>query len=93
MPGGRTQPTGEPPLSGSPEQQAGDLAAFADAGCDELLLSYWAREPEALGDRLEAFLQTPRRSLGWETPAALIERGDYAPILAVLVKLADGDYQ
>jgi hypothetical protein len=47
---------------------------------------------EVFGDRFEALLQTPRRSLGWETPAALIERGDYAPVLAVLVKLADGNY-
>jgi alkanesulfonate monooxygenase SsuD/methylene tetrahydromethanopterin reductase-like flavin-dependent oxidoreductase (luciferase family) len=56
MPGGRTEPKGEPPLSGSPEQQAADLVAYADAGCDELLLSLFAREPDALGDRLEAFL-------------------------------------
>ena len=44
------------------------------------------------GDRFEAFLQTPRRSLGWATPAALIERGDYAPVIAVLVKVAEGTY-
>jgi probable F420-dependent oxidoreductase len=56
MPGGRTAPAGEPPLSGSPEQQAADLVAYAEAGCDELLLSLWATQPEALGDRLETFL-------------------------------------
>lgn len=47
---------------------------------------------QVFGDRFEAFLQTPRRSLDWETPAALIERGDYAPVIAVLVKLADGTF-
>lgn len=47
---------------------------------------------EVFGDRFEAFLQTPRRSLGWETPAVLIERGDFAPVIAVLVKLAEGTY-
>jgi hypothetical protein len=47
---------------------------------------------EVFGDRFEAFLQTARRSLDWETPAALIERGDYAPVIAVLVKLADGTF-
>jgi hypothetical protein len=56
MPGGRTEPKGTPPLTGSPEQQAADLVAYSDAGCDELLLSLWATDPAALGDRLEAFL-------------------------------------
>jgi alkanesulfonate monooxygenase SsuD/methylene tetrahydromethanopterin reductase-like flavin-dependent oxidoreductase (luciferase family) len=56
MPGGRSEPEGPAPLSGSPEQQAADLVAYGEAGCDELLLSLWARDPQALGDRLEAFL-------------------------------------
>lgn len=47
---------------------------------------------EVFGEGFETFLQTPRHSLGWETPAALIERGDYAPVIAVLVKLAEGTY-
>jgi probable F420-dependent oxidoreductase len=56
MPGGRTQPEGPALLAGSPDEQAADLRAYAEAGCDELLLSQWARDPQALGDRLEAFL-------------------------------------
>lgn len=47
---------------------------------------------EAYGDGFETFLQTPRCSLGWETPAGLIERGDYEPVIAVLVKTVEGDF-
>ena len=47
---------------------------------------------EAYGDGFETFLQTRRRSLGWETPADLIERGDYEPVIAVLAKSLEGDF-
>ncbi len=47
---------------------------------------------EAYGDGFEAFLQTPRRSLGMECPASLIERGDYEPVIALLVKAIEGDF-
>jgi Protein of unknown function (DUF2384) len=47
---------------------------------------------EVYGDDLEAFLATPRRSLDWETPAALLERGDAERVLEVLVRAADGNF-
>jgi len=44
MPGGRTQPSGERlPLSGSADEQAQDIRAYAEAGLDELMLSTQAR--------------------------------------------------
>lgn len=44
MPGGRTQPGGDrPPLSGTPDEQAADIRAYAEAGLDELMLSLNAR--------------------------------------------------
>ena len=55
MPGGRTTPEGRPPLSGSPEEQAADLQAYADVGLDELMLSVGARTPDDLLARLERF--------------------------------------
>jgi probable F420-dependent oxidoreductase len=54
MPGGRTAPEGSP-LSGSPEEQKADLAAYADAGLDELVLSLPVRSPEQLLDLLGRF--------------------------------------
>lgn len=56
MPGGRTTAQGSP-LSGSLEQQREDLGAYADAGCDELLLSWAARSPDELLERLGTFLR------------------------------------
>ena len=56
MPGGRTAPEGGWRLQGSPEEQANDLQAYAAAGCDELMLSWFARTPNELGDTLEGFL-------------------------------------
>lgn len=48
MPGGRTQPGGARlPLSGSANEQATDIRAYAEAGLDELMLSVSAR---SLGD-------------------------------------------
>lgn len=58
------------------------------AGLEEIV----ALGREVFGDRFEDFLGTPRRSLGWETPATLMERGDYAPVIAVLVTLLDGTF-
>ena len=55
MPGGRTVPEGRSPLTGSAEEQAADLSAYADAGLDELMLSLPARTPEALLDALGTF--------------------------------------
>ena len=44
MPGGRTQPAGDrQPLSGTADEQAGDIRAYAEAGLDELMLSVAAR--------------------------------------------------
>lgn len=47
---------------------------------------------EVYGDDFEAFLQTPRRSLGWETPASLLERGDGRRVLEILMRAANGDF-
>jgi hypothetical protein len=58
MPGGRTAPDGGRwPLTGSIEESAAELAAFAQAGCDEIMLSWGAREVEDLVDRLASFRQ------------------------------------
>ncbi len=44
MPGGRTRPDGARwPLSGTPDEQAEDIRAYAEAGLDELMLSLSAR--------------------------------------------------
>jgi alkanesulfonate monooxygenase SsuD/methylene tetrahydromethanopterin reductase-like flavin-dependent oxidoreductase (luciferase family) len=44
MPGGRTAPDGGNwPLSGTPDEQAADIRAYAEAGLDELMLSLNAR--------------------------------------------------
>ncbi len=47
---------------------------------------------EVYGDGFEAFLETPRRSLAGETPAALIGRGELAPVIAVITKAATSDF-
>jgi hypothetical protein len=47
---------------------------------------------EVYGEDFDRFLATPRGSLHWETPAALMERGDYQPVLAVLIKMLDGTF-
>jgi probable F420-dependent oxidoreductase len=58
MPGGRTQPSGDrPPLSGSAEQQAADVRAYAAAGLDELMLSLPARSVNELVGTLRAFMR------------------------------------
>ncbi|HEX9260186.1 MAG TPA: TIGR03619 family F420-dependent LLM class oxidoreductase [Acidimicrobiales bacterium] len=55
MPGGRTSPGAR--FEGTPDQQASDIQAYAAAGCDELMLSWFARTPDELGDKLEGFLR------------------------------------
>jgi probable F420-dependent oxidoreductase len=52
MPGGRTRPSGGAwPLSGTPDEQAADIRAYAAAGLDELMLSLPARTlPDLLAD-------------------------------------------
>jgi probable F420-dependent oxidoreductase len=55
MPGGRTTPEGRPPLTGSPEEQAADVGAYAEAGVDELMLSLGARTADDLLGLLERF--------------------------------------
>lgn len=47
---------------------------------------------EVYGDGFARFLETPRRSLASETPAALIGRGDFAPVKAVLIQALEGDF-
>ena len=47
---------------------------------------------EVYGDDFEKFLATPRRSLEWESPRALIDRGEFERVLRVLERYADGDF-
>lgn len=56
MPGGRTPPEGGWPLSGTPDEQAADLHAYAEAGLDELMLSLRARSADELLDALGRFV-------------------------------------
>jgi probable F420-dependent oxidoreductase len=56
MPGGRTPPAGGYPLSGSAEEQAADVRAYAHIGVDELLLSLPARTGDDLLDQLGTFM-------------------------------------
>ena len=58
MPGGRTQPGGDiPPLSGTSDEQAADLRAYAEAGLDELMLSLPARTLDELLQQLRRFMR------------------------------------
>ena len=57
MPGGRTAPAGRAALSGTAEEQAEDLRAYAAAGLDELMLSLPARTPDDLLRTLETFVR------------------------------------
>jgi hypothetical protein len=47
---------------------------------------------EVYGDRFAEFVETPRPSLASETPASLIERGDFAPLKTVLIQALEGDF-
>jgi probable F420-dependent oxidoreductase len=58
MPGGRARPGGDrPPLTGTPDEMASDVRAYAEAGVDELMLSLPARSQKELLDRLRAFMR------------------------------------
>jgi hypothetical protein len=58
MPGGRTQPQGDRvPLTGTADEQAADLRAYAEAGLDEFMLSLPARTMEELLGRLRQFMR------------------------------------
>jgi probable F420-dependent oxidoreductase len=58
MPGGRTRPGGGAwPLSGTPEEQAADIRAYAEAGLDELILSLPARSVPELLQQLRRFMR------------------------------------
>jgi alkanesulfonate monooxygenase SsuD/methylene tetrahydromethanopterin reductase-like flavin-dependent oxidoreductase (luciferase family) len=58
MPGGRTRPGGDAwPLSGTPEEQAAEIRAYAAAGLDELMLSLPARSVNELLTSLRSFMR------------------------------------
>ena len=58
MPGGRTQPGGAAwPRSGTSDEQAADLRAYAEAGLDELMLSLPARTLDELLQQLRRFMR------------------------------------
>jgi probable F420-dependent oxidoreductase len=58
MPGGRTRPGGDRlPLSGSADEQAADVRAYAAAGLDELMLSLPARNMDELFTMLRRFMR------------------------------------
>jgi ABC-type phosphate transport system auxiliary subunit len=47
---------------------------------------------EVYGDDFEKFLETRRRSLDWEAPAALLERGENERVMQILMRAANGDF-
>ncbi len=47
---------------------------------------------EVYGEDFEKFLETPRRSLNGETPAALLERGENERVMQILVRAVNGDF-
>jgi probable F420-dependent oxidoreductase len=58
MPGGRTRPSGDrQPLTGSAEEQAADIRAYAEAGVDEFMLSVPARSVNDLVADLRRFMR------------------------------------
>ncbi len=58
MPGGRTRPTGDAwPLSGTADEQAAEMRAYAAAGLDELMLSLPARSLDELLGMLRRFMR------------------------------------
>lgn len=58
MPGGRTAPGGaRPPLTGTAEEQAADVRAYAAGGLDELMLSLPARGQAELLQTLRRFMR------------------------------------
>ena len=58
MPGGRTPPGGpRAPLTGSANDQAADVRAYAQAGVDEMMLSLGARSVDELVQTLRRFMR------------------------------------
>lgn len=58
MPGGRSRPSGDPaPLSGTPDEQAADIRAYAAAGLDELMVQVNARSVNDLVAALRRFMR------------------------------------
>ena len=58
MPGGRTRPGGDrAPLTGTADEQAADIRAYAEAGLDELMLSLPARSQNELVTTLRRFMR------------------------------------
>ncbi|MGE5595036.1 MAG: TIGR03619 family F420-dependent LLM class oxidoreductase, partial [Hyphomicrobiales bacterium] len=88
MPGGRTQPGGDrPPLTGTPDQQAADVRAYAEAGLDELMLSLpartiddcWARSGASCARSLRASEgQLPGTLALWEPRLSSLSSGSSA---------------
>ncbi len=47
---------------------------------------------EVYGDDLPRFMNTPRRSLGWRSPASALMRGEIRDVLGVLAQAAEGQW-
>jgi hypothetical protein len=47
---------------------------------------------EVYGADFERFLATPRRTLGWDTPAARVERGDLQAVVEILLNAVEGHF-
>lgn len=63
MPGGRTTPAGERwPLTGTDAEITADVEAYAEAGVDELLVSWWAPDVPTLISRWRGFLRAATRA-------------------------------
>lgn len=58
----------------------------------DLLARIEALGREVYGDDFETFLATRRRSLDWETPAGLLERGENERVMEILVRALNGDF-
>ncbi len=58
------------PFSGSDAEQQADLAAYAEAGCDELMMSLASRTTDGLLDKLEHFMTKVIRPFQSHDPAA-----------------------
>jgi hypothetical protein len=57
MPGRPGDPGQRAILTGTPDEQAGDVRAYADAGLDELMLSMPWRSLDDLASSLRAFMR------------------------------------
>ena len=82
MPGGRTAPEGDRwPLTGTTEETAADLRAYAEAGCDEIMLSWRAKTVDDLVARLVTFAQEAIPASGLRWP----EMADQPPATAGMI--------